>query len=266
MSIATTFEPELQSIMTESKAGEDSTGQQSKDSKFRERYSTSIPKTSNEVEKNTRFWKSCLKEDKVKVEEKFAETAEYLRRPNVLYPYTESSNNYHTLPSNSAHFIQNRMYPEMFSPGSYHTIAHYQLYKRPLDYCDYYHQRPNYIEHDFAKTLGRTRRESPMANKAPLKLKKLIKTKTMIMPPPPSVHPPPPPPIHPPPTHPHFHLHHMHHHHHHPEEMKMLTWSPYSSHMMYNDHHHHHPTSMPGGCPGTVAKSMAGKSLDELRF
>ena len=79
-SMATTFEPELQSIMTEkdheqetettgvpmvSSSSAKGPGYDPKDSKFRERYSTQIPKSSangasNEVEKNTRFWKSCL--------------------------------------------------------------------------------------------------------------------------------------------------------------------------------------------------------------
>ena len=38
------------------------------------------------------------------------------------------------------------------------------------------------------------------------------------------------------------------------DHMKMLTWSPYSSHMLYNEPHHH------------SAANVAGKSLDELRF
>ena len=109
-------------------------------------------------------------------------------------------------------------------------------------------------QHDFAKTLGRTRRESPMANKAPLKLKKLLKSK-MLMPPIAPVHPG------------HHHLHHgphhgFHTHHHaqatslhHEDHMKMLTWSPYSSHMLYNEPSHH-----------STANHVAGKSLDELRF
>ena len=76
-SMATTFEPELQSIMTEKDHEQETTEApvpmvssssargDPKDSKFRERYSTQIPKSSangatNEVEKNTRFWKSCL--------------------------------------------------------------------------------------------------------------------------------------------------------------------------------------------------------------
>ena len=223
------------------------------------------------------------KESKLVVEEKFAETAEYLRRPNVLYPPfhndTGPTNHYHTLPSNPHHYHHvhhhvpppphpppppppppPRMYPgDMFGPGSYHTIAHYQLYKRPcgrgLDYCsaaappDYYRNQCLSMEqHDFVKTLGRTRRESPMANKAPLKLKKLIKSKK-LMPPAPVHHN----------HHPHFHHHGLHHHHApstslNEDHMKMLTWSPYSSHMLYNEPHHH------------SAANVAGKSLDELRF
>ena len=71
----------------------------------------------------------------------------------------------------------------MFGPGSYHTIAHYQLYKRPIhvDYCSPAPPAPEHFVHrshfmsleppsavpaDFVKTLGRTRRESPMATKA----------------------------------------------------------------------------------------------------
>ena len=71
-SMATTFEPELQSIMTEKDHEQESTvvpissssAGGPRDSKFRERYSTQIPKSSangaHEIEKNTRFWKSCL--------------------------------------------------------------------------------------------------------------------------------------------------------------------------------------------------------------
>ena len=64
-SMATTFEPELQSIMTD----KDTEEMISRDSKFRERYSTQIPKSSSEGQtdmhnnpssKNLRFWKSCL--------------------------------------------------------------------------------------------------------------------------------------------------------------------------------------------------------------
>lgn len=309
-SMATTFEPELQSIMTEK---DDKIEEVKVDSKFRERYSTSIPKTSTcdraanaqvDLEKNTRFWKSCLsstgsqhasnktdndilepeskfhKNKADKLEEKFAETQEYLRRPNVLYPPwnhdSGNSNHYHTLPNHYNHHYHHhvpphqhhhhhpRMYPpDMFGPGSYHTIAHYQLYKRPvhMDYCnDYYHSQRSHqylsLEHDFAKTLGRTRRESPMANKAPIKLKKLMKAKMLMPPPPPSM---PPPPLPSAPHHPHFHhMHHMHHHHAAEDHMKMLTWSPYSSHMMYNDSASHPLPS--------VNASAAGKSLDELRF
>ena len=124
-----------------------------------------------------------------------------------------------------------------------------------MDYCsaapppDYYRNQCLSMEqHDFVKTLGRTRRESPMANKAPLKLKKLIKSK-MLMPPAPVHHN----------HHPHFHHHGLHHHHApstslNEDHMKMLTWSPYSSHMLYNEPHHH------------SAANVAGKSLDELRF
>lgn len=239
------------------------------------------------------------KESKLVVEEKFAETQEYLRRPNVLYPPWPTSNDlgagtnhYHTLPSNPHHYHHvhhhapppphqpppphplpppppPRMYQgEMFGPGSYHTIAHYQMYKRPhhhVDYCsaaappDYYRSQCGLNpseHHDFVKTLGRTRRESPMANKAPLKLKKLLKSK-MLMPPAPVHH-------HLPnhlPHHPSHHgFHHPHHHHGpatsmHDDHMKMLTWSPYSSHMLYNEPSHH-----------TAAANVAGKSLDELRF
>ena len=118
---------------------------------------------------------------------KFTETQEYLRKPNVLYPPWTSSpptEHYHTLPTNLHHIHQHhpphhhhshhhhhispRLYhgPEssMFGPGSYHTIAHYQLYKRPVqvDYCqqpEYYHHRSHFMSleppvADFAKTLG----------------------------------------------------------------------------------------------------------------
>ena len=158
----------------------------------------------------------------------------------------------------------------MFGPGSYHTIAHYQLYKRPIhvDYCSAPAPAPEHFVHrshfmsldpptavpaDFVKTLGRTRRESPMATKAightPVKMKKMIKAKMLLSP---------------------GLLHH--HHHHHPSPItpashlhlqedhsaKMYTWSPYSSHMMYNElqHNMHHHNAHHG----------AGKSLDELRF
>ena len=50
---------------------------------------------------------STLKKNKkAAVEEKFAETQEYLRKPNVLYPPWPSSpptEHYHTLPSNLHH-------------------------------------------------------------------------------------------------------------------------------------------------------------------
>ena len=177
--------------------------------------------------------------------------------------------------------------PNMFGPGSYHTIAHYQFYKRPVDYCppssyDYYsphshhaaahhhhhhrhppHHHPHHGHHfmslepvhDYAKTLGRTRRESPMATQPPptsskaidmkpVKLKKLLKAKLIIP---------------------------AHHHHHgggggpadqaQADQFKMYTWSPYSSHMMYGSGNiteppmaSHHPAG------------HGGKSLDELRF
>lgn len=299
-SIATTYEPELQMLNTEesNKETEEDVSQAiMKKSKFAERYATQNPKDSNnnnnsgseEVSKNLRFWKACLsntttdpyeghqksrpaksslkmsdkKETATKVvADKFAETQEYLRRPNVLYPPwpsvvpppSQSADHFHTLPHNT-HYNAKLYPPEMFGPGSYHTIAHYQMYKRPyhhhhhhVDFCPHaahlhhqevYHNNNNKhfmsLEppHDYAQTLGRTRRESPMATKAidlrPAKLKKMIKAKLLIPP------------------------HNLHHHHDH--VTKMLTWSPYSSHLMYNDLHHHHHHSHGGG-----------KSLDELRF
>ena len=79
-SMATTFEPELQSIMTD----KDTEEMISRDSKFRERYSTQIPKSSSDettnenvpihpthphhphMHKNLRFWKSCLSPEETK--------------------------------------------------------------------------------------------------------------------------------------------------------------------------------------------------------
>jgi hypothetical protein len=107
--------------------------------------------------------------------------------------------------------------------------------------------------HDYAKTLGRTRRESPMATKAPpaviaqqqqkslemkpLKLKKLLRAKMMMM----NQH------------------QHQHQHQHQEDHFKMFTWSPYSSHMMQQ----HHYDSLPAG---PAHPGPGGKSLDELRF
>ena len=279
-SMATTFEPELQSIMTEKE-----TEEIHRDSKFRERYTTQIPKVSSNTqesmqESKTRFWKSCLSNNQDKKEisvshkiaipiedmstspkkvttKKFEETQEYLRRPNALYPPWHSSGpppeHYHTLP-NPHHFHHVHHVPhhtphyDHYGPGSYHTIAHYQLYKRPM-----HHICPNAApapvpppppvppnhpsgivmdfhrstQHDYAQTLGR-RKESELM-RHPVKLKKLIKSKMLM------------------------HQHQSHHHHpvhsmHHEDPMKkMYTWSPYSSHMIYNE-------------------PIAGKSLDELRF
>ena len=282
-SMATTFEPELQSIMTEKETEEMVT----RDSKFRERYTTQIPKgsqnnTEMHAETKTRFWKSCLsskQEDKqtpkVPIEEvspkkskKFEETQEYLRRPNALYqPWhnTGPPEHYHTLP-NPHHFHHVHHVPhhthtyDHYGPGSYHTIAHYQLYKRP---APVHHicsagpppppapppvppNHPSGIVMDFhratqvhdyaAQTLGRrkeVKKESEMVAAGtairPVKLKKLIKSKMLMH------------------QGAHQHPHHPHIHHMHEDHMKMYTWSPYSSHMLYNE-------------------PIAGKSLDELRF
>ena len=187
-SMATTFEPELQSIMTD----KDTEEMISRDSKFRERYSTQIPKSSSDdttndnhppvpihphhphMHKNLRFWKSCLSPEETKhlqthqnqpksvlkshlqdhsgstdaatkmntlkknkskamVEEKFAETQEYLRKPNVLYPpWTTSTSaapppptsppteHYHTLPTNlHAHHVHH-------SPHTVHSHQHHK--------------------------------------------------------------------------------------------------------------------------------------------
>ena len=67
-SMATTFEPELQSIMTEKE-----TEEIHRDSKFRERYTTQIPKVSSNTQESmqdskTRFWKSCLSNNQDKKE------------------------------------------------------------------------------------------------------------------------------------------------------------------------------------------------------
>lgn len=274
-SMATTFEPELQSIMTEKE-----TEEIHRDSKFRERYTTQIPKVSSNTqseihsESKTRFWKSCLSNSekketsqKIPIEEispkklnstkKFEETQEYLRRPNALYPPWHTSGpppeHYHTLP-NPHHFHHVHHVPhhthsayDHYGPGSYHTIAHYQLYKRPM-----HHICPNAApapppppvppnhpsgivmdfhrgasQHEYAQTLGRRKemkKESELM-RHPVKLKKLIKSKMLM----------------------HQHHHHSHPVHMHEDHMKMYTWSPYSSHVIYNE-------------------PIAGKSLDELRF
>ena len=71
------------------------------------------------------------------------------------------------------------------------------------------------------------KKESEIAALRPVKLKKLIKSKMLL--------------------HQAHHTHNPHIHHMHEDHMKMYTWSPYSSHMIYNE-------------------PIAGKSLDELRF
>ena len=157
-SMATTFEPELQSIMTEKE-----TEEIHRDSKFRERYTTQIPKVSSNTqesmqESKTRFWKSCLSNNQDKKEisqshkiaipiedmssspkkvttKKFEETQEYLRRPNALYPPWHSSGpppeHYHTLPNphhfHHVHHVPHHTPYDHYGPGSYHTIGNVQF-------------------------------------------------------------------------------------------------------------------------------------------
>lgn len=158
-SMATTFEPELQSIMTEKE-----TEEIHRDSKFRERYTTQIPKVSSNTqesmqESKTRFWKSCLSNNQDKKDisqshkiaipiedmsssspkkvttKKFEETQEYLRRPNALYPPWHSSGpppeHYHTLPNphhfHHVHHVPHHTPYDHYGPGSYHTIGNVQF-------------------------------------------------------------------------------------------------------------------------------------------
>ena len=151
--------------------------------------------------------------------------------------------------------------PPNYGPGSYHTISHYQFYKRPVPvtyyssgrggnnalprpahvhHCRHHHHSPTVVLTDYAKTLGRTRRESPMATVKP---KTTVAGTTIELKP-------------------------IHHRYLKQKESafqnKMYTWSPYSdnnSHQFENypyqepfllHHHNHHHHS--------------GKSLNELRF
>ena len=160
-------------------------------------------------------------------EKAFAETQKYLKKNNHLLqmgspPFhvndhkrrsrsgPTSPNNTLNTNNHSGHHFGGSGYPHMHStahnslaamgPGNYHTISHYQFYKRPVPTAppvpatyvphhqyyspapqpEYYHHNPHPHHHghhplfsppgaasivarDYAKTLGRTRRESPMA-------------------------------------------------------------------------------------------------------